>query len=79
MIKKNWLNHRFTPGAVPLGRFTFQQTLQELDMLDVPYRARTVAIEMGQPFRSLEDAVRFFELYRQQEDEQDDDDSHEGG
>ena len=70
LIKKNWLNHRFTPGAVPLGRFTFQQTLQELDMLDVPYRARTVPIEMGQPFRSLEDAVRFFELYRQQEDEQ---------
>ena len=70
LIKKNWLNHRFTPGAVPLGRFTFQQTLQELDLLGVPYRARTVPIEMGQPFRSLEDAVRFFELYRQQEDEQ---------
>ena len=70
LIKKNWLNHRFTPGAVPLGRFTFQQTLQELDLLGVPYRASTVPIEMGQPFRSLEDAVRFFELYRQQEDEQ---------
>ena len=70
LIKKNWLNHRFTPGALPLGRFTFQQTLQELDLLGVPYRARTVPIEMGQPFRSLEDAVRFFELYRQQEDEQ---------
>ena len=70
LIKKNWRNHRFTPGAVPLGRFTFQQTLQELDLLGVSYRARTVAIEMGQPFRSLEDAVRFFELYRQQEDEQ---------
>ena len=70
MIKKNWQNHRFTPGSVPLGRFTFQQTLQELDTLRVPYRARTVPIEMGQPFRSLEDAVRFFELYRQQGDEQ---------
>ena len=70
LIKKNWRNHRFTPGAVPLGRFTFLQTLQELDLLGVPYRASTVPIEMGQPFRSLEDAVRFFELYRQQEDEQ---------
>ena len=70
MIKKNWLNHRFTPGAVPLGRFTFQQTLKELDTLQVPYRARTVPVEMGQPFRSLEDAVRFFELYRQQGDEE---------
>lgn len=70
LIKKNWRNHRFTPGAVSLGRFTFQQTLQELDLLGVSYRARTVPIEMGQPFRSLEDAVRFFELYRQQEDEQ---------
>ena len=70
LIKKNWRNHRFTPGAVPLGRFTFLQTLQELDLLGVPYRASTVPIEMGQPFCALEDAVRFFELYRQQEDEQ---------
>ncbi|MEN6417819.1 MAG: methyltransferase domain-containing protein [Clostridiaceae bacterium] len=70
MVKKNWPNHRFTPGEVPLKRFTYQQTLQELDALGIPYRATTFPIEMGQPFRSAEDAVLFFSIYRQQNDTQ---------
>jgi SAM-dependent methyltransferase len=68
MVKKNWQNHRFTPGEVPLKRFTFQQTLLELDALQIPYHAETVLLEMGQPFRSVEDAVLFFETYRQEDD-----------
>lgn len=70
LIKKNWRNHRFTPGEVPLKNFTFQQTLLELDALGIPYRSDTFPIEMGQPFRSLEDAMLFFETYRQAEDEE---------
>ena len=70
MVKKNWRNHRFTPGEVPLKNFTFQQTLLELDALGIPYRSETFPIEMGQPFRSLEDAMLFFETYRQAEDEE---------
>lgn len=68
MVKKNWRNHRFTPGQVPLKRFTFQQTLFELDALRIPCRAETFPIEMGQPFWSAEDAVLFFETYRQEDD-----------
>lgn len=71
LIKKNWSMHRFTPGEVPLKRFTYQQTLLELDALGVPYQAETFPVEMGQPFRSLEDATLFFETYRQEEDEED--------
>lgn len=71
LVKKNWRNHRFTPGEVPLKRFTFQQTLIELDALNIPYRAETFSIEMGQPFRSLEDATTFFETYRQEDDDED--------
>ncbi len=71
MVKKNWRNHRFTPGEVPLKRFTFQQTLLELDSLQIPYRAETFPIEMGQPFRSIEDALLFFETYRQDDDDED--------
>jgi Methylase of polypeptide chain release factors len=71
MVKKNWRNHRFTPGEVPLKRFTFQQTLLELDALQIPYRAETFPIEMGQPFRSIEDALLFFETYRQEDDDED--------
>lgn len=70
MVKKNWRNHRFTPGEMPLKRFTFQQTLRELDALQIPYRAETFPIEMGQPFRSIEDAMLFFETYRQQDDDE---------
>ncbi len=70
LIKKNWRNHRFTPGEVPLKNFTFQQTLLELDALGIPQRAETFPIEMGQPFRSLEDATLFFETYRQEDDEE---------
>ena len=70
MVKKNWANHRFTPGEMPLKRFTYQQTLLELDALGIPYRAKTFPIEMGQPFRSVEDAVQFFSIYRQQNDVQ---------
>lgn len=68
MVKKNWPNHRFTPGEMPLKRFTYQQTLLELDALGIPYLAKTFPIEMGQPFRSVEDAVQFFSIYRQQND-----------
>lgn len=71
MVKKNWLNHRFTPGEMPLKRFTYQQTLTQLDELQIPYRAETFPIEMGQPFRSIEDAMLFFETYRQEDDDED--------
>ncbi|HML69337.1 MAG TPA: methyltransferase domain-containing protein [Clostridia bacterium] len=70
MVKKNWRNHRFTPGEMPLKRFTFQQTQLELDALQIPYRAETFLIEMGQPFRSIEDAMLFFETYRQEDDDE---------
>ena len=71
LVKKNWLNHRFTPGEMPLRRFTFQQTLLELDARKIPYRAETFPIEMGQPFRSIDDAFLFFETYRQEGDDED--------
>lgn len=69
MVKKNWQTHRFTPGETPLKRFTFQQTLLELEALQIPCRAETFPIEMGQPFRSIEDAILFFETYRQEDDD----------
>lgn len=68
LVKKNWRNHRFTPGEVPLKNYTFQQTQLELDALGIPYCAQTFPVEMGQPFRSLEDAMLFFKTYRQAED-----------
>ena len=63
LFKKNWSTHRFTrdPGAV--RKFTYPLTLAELDALGVPYDTEVFDVDMGQPFRDLQDAVRFFRLY----------------
>ena len=63
LFKKNWSTHRFTrdPGAV--RKFTYPLTCGELERLGVPFAAETFDADMGQPFRSLADAIRFFRLY----------------
>lgn len=63
LVKKNWERHRFSLDGAPLKRFTYARTLDELDMLGVAYRTFTFPLDMGQPFRSLEDAALFFRLY----------------
>ncbi len=68
LIKRNGAKHRFTLGETPLERFTFPRAEQALDELGVPYEKETFEVEMGQPFRSLEDAVSFFETFRREDD-----------
>lgn len=63
LIKKNWTAHRFSLADRPLKRFTFSDTLQELDALGVPHWSEAFPLDMGQPFRCVEDAARFFQLY----------------
>lgn len=63
LFKKDWDTHRFTrdPGAV--RKFTYPLTVEELNALGVPFETEVFDADMGQPFRSLSDAVRFFRLY----------------
>jgi SAM-dependent methyltransferase len=63
LFKKNWDTHRFTrdPGAI--RKFTYPLTAAELKGLGVPFETEVFEVDMGQPFRSLSDAVRFFRLY----------------
>ena len=63
LFKKNWSAHRFTrdPGAT--RKFTYPLTVAELRRLGVPFSTEVFDADMGQPFRSLDDAVRFFRLY----------------
>ena len=63
LFKKNWNTHRFTrdPGAI--RKFTYPLTCDELARLGVPFETEVFDVDMGQPFRSLPDAVRFFRLY----------------
>lgn len=68
LVKKNWRNHRFTMTETPLLGYTLSHTIRELSALNVPFSEETFSVEMGQPFRSLEDAVLFFQTYRQQDE-----------
>lgn len=63
MIKRNWNNHLFSVSQKALARHTLQESLERLDMLRIPYKSETFVLEMGQPFRSMADAVEFFQVY----------------
>lgn len=67
MVKKGYTHHRFSLGNVPLRDETHITAAQELRALGVPFALETRVFEMGQPFRSLDDAVRFFRLYSKDE------------
>lgn len=63
MVKKGYTHHRFSLGEVPLRDETQRTAAQELCALGIPFAMQTQSFEMGQPLRSLEEAVRFFRLY----------------
>lgn len=63
LFKKNWSTHRFTRDPGVLRKYTYPLTCEELTLLGVPFAAETFDADMGQPFRNLSDAVRFFRLY----------------
>ena len=63
LFKKNWDTHRFTRDPEAIRKFTYPLTAAELKDLGVPFETEAFEADMGQPFRSLADAVRFFRLY----------------
>ncbi len=63
LIKKNYKEHRFSIGHHRLDRFSFTMTCQELDDFDIPYLSEEFTLQLGQPFRCIEDAVLFFQTY----------------
>lgn len=67
IIKKNWEAHRFTLGYKPLARYTFAQTQAEFRSMGIRFTSETFSLEMGQPFRTITDAVEFFRMYSQDE------------
>ena len=62
-ISRDYDLHRFSVGAHPVRYSGYRQAIEYLDALKVPYRAQECALDMGQPFESLEEARRFFALY----------------
>ena len=62
VIQRNCAEHRFSIGAAE-DRHGWQGMDACLSERGIPYDKRSVSLEFGQPFRSLADAVRFFNLY----------------
>ena len=62
VLKGAWEAHRFTRSDTP-RRFSFARSCEALDRLGISYFAKTIEVDLGQPFRSIPDAVEFFRLY----------------
>ena len=62
-IKKNYTDHRFSVGVHKGGDDSYDRAVQYLREQDIPCEATTLELEFGQPFRSFEDARRFFVTY----------------
>ncbi|MEA4966051.1 MAG: class I SAM-dependent methyltransferase [Oscillospiraceae bacterium] len=56
--------HRFSIRPAPLRTEPPETACRRLAVWGVPVRRESLALEFGQPFRSLESAVRFFTQYR---------------
>ena len=63
LIKRGWTRHRFSPQDESVRRDVCEETEQYLRTRGIPFLRENLTLDMGQPFRSQEDAVRFFEAY----------------
>lgn len=52
----------------PTGSYGYRGSQALLRELGIPYEERTLALEFGQPFRSMADARRFYEIYSKDAD-----------
>ncbi|MCR4675829.1 MAG: class I SAM-dependent methyltransferase [Sphaerochaetaceae bacterium] len=66
IVRRNYRNHRFSLSQVPLDSSWSKDYREELEGLK--YSVEDFEIEFGQPFRSLEDAARFYEIYSRDTD-----------
>lgn len=69
VVKRDQTDHRFTVTKQPLGGTHGVETAcRRLTELGIPYDLKRTAFRFDQPFRSREDARRFFALYRRRDD-----------
>lgn len=60
--------HRFSAGQPAIRCGGYLRGAAELSARGIPFHADERELPMGQPFRALSDARRFFELYRRPDD-----------
>lgn len=62
-FKKNYATHRFSVGTHAVGDDSFSAATDWLTRHGIPFSSQELELEMGQPFRSWEEARLFFRLY----------------
>lgn len=67
-IMRRDARHRFSAGQPAMRYGGYRRGMDVLQSRGIPFQAQELALPMGQPFRSLADARRFFELYHRPED-----------
>ena len=67
IIKKNYDLHRFSLTEQPIRGETAPAACETLRKLGVPFEFDAQELEHGQPFASLDEAVRFFRIYSRDE------------
>lgn len=69
LISRNDDIHRFSVGRHPTGiHHGFRYAKNTLEQRGIPFQARELELELGQPFCSWEDARQFFALYSREQD-----------
>ena len=68
VVTRNYANHRFSVGDHRTGSYGRAACRETLEKLGIPFEEHTMSLEFGQPFRSFEDARRFYETYSKDAD-----------
>lgn len=63
IFKRNYETHRFSAGSYTFEYSGYAGDCRRLDEMGVRYKTVELETEFGQPFRSMDDARLFFELY----------------
>ena len=68
IIKKNYTEHRFSIGRKPIDGREIHGAEEYLEREKITPTGKLFSHEFGQPFRSIEDALEFFNIYSRDPD-----------
>lgn len=63
VVRRDCSVHRFSEGRVFRGEHSINTLTRILEDSAIPFQSQHISLELGQPFRNLEDALTFFRLY----------------
>ena len=67
VVRRDCSVHRFSGVPIPRKEHSINTLTQVLEEKGIPFLSRNISLELGQPFRREEDALRFFTLYNKSE------------